>query len=223
MPAITMRAESLVAILFVAAMSGTADAAIVLLQPPATTLANGLRSNFPGVEFHLQVADDFEISNDTLITQIEWAGAYIGDSQIEETPSVKFTLRFYDSSLPKSPFSDQVIVATHTPIGADEQEGATVYEFNASLTQPLVLLGNVTYWASIMDSDTETVADFVWLESSDTSDPKVAFREVEGNFWFSPNFTPNRALTLYGVVPEPSAFAIAATSLFALSVIRRRR
>lgn len=199
-------------------------------HPAITSAPNALRSNLPGPETQQQVADDFSLSSASTLTGVAWSGYYFGNSIANTAAGVDFTIRLFTGSAPTTFLFSESMSASFSQTGTTDGFNDPIYRFSVTLTSPVSLAANTTYWLSVLDSDADTTVDFRWLQSAAAFNLVRAVRTNEVGTWFVPSNTNGFAFTLLGTqeaagVPEPASLALiafGASTLAAISWSRRR-
>jgi len=214
--------------------STTAPAASLFEQPVDTTLP-GLYSNVDSVE----VADDFTLADNSVLTSATWYGIYGVDLEPTVT-TIDFSVALFDNAgdVPGTEFWRQTLSATVTDSGmtvtdaASSFFGRTIYAFDSSLSATPIA-GGVPMWISIMEADGDTPASgetqWLWSYNALTAGVKHAQRSVDDTGapedWNRWNGT--MAFTLYGdveapVIPAPGAVVLGLLGTGLVGWLRRR-
>ena len=208
-------------ILAVTLLPTCAKAVVLVDQHPAVT-TSGFNSNLPAVDSDQQIADDFTLSSLADIEIVEWSGYFVNDSLPGTTSSVDFIVRFFSGAPATTPLFSENVSATFVQTGTHSQIGDPLYRFSASLSSPLQLLGNTTFWLSVLDTDADTTTNFRWLESTNTFNSESAFRNGEGSAWIADD--KDFAFTLSGtLIPEPSTLSLGSLGLLVAAYRLRKR
>ena len=159
-----------------------------------------------------QVADDFTLTEDTLITDIHWWGNYdTGTAPATDD----FTITFYEDifSRPGKQL-DALSITRQSASGLTNINGVPVFKYDALLSAPFEVLANTTYWVSI-DNDPDGTA-WYWLQSTQGNGQNALQRDG----WFPGDSDVAFELT---TVPEPTTLAVVAVGLAGITVLRRKK
>ena len=204
--------------LCLALLWSTGALATSLFEQPVDTTLPGLYSNVGGVE----VADDFTLAGNSVLTAATWYGIYGVDLEPAVT-TIDFSVALFNNAgnVPGTELWRQTLSATVTDSGmtvtdaASSFFGQTIYAFDSTLGATPIA-GGVPMWISIMEADGDTPASgdtqWLWSYNALTAAVKHAQRSFDDtgapedwNHW-----NGTMAFTLYGdveapVIPAPGA------------------
>lgn len=174
-----------------------------------------------------QVADNFILINDGVLTDLMWWGTYA------ETPtrfftgpppgsSVDFELRIFEdaSGNPSiSPLHQVPVVAGLSNLGPC-CGGFLAFELTATLGSPIPLLGNTPYWISLVEADPNFL--FLWSKTGEDGDGlRVRNSDIEG--WRADIGDETFVLNGTTAIPEPTSLRLACIGLFWIPLLLWRR
>ena len=231
--------------LVVAGMATTAHAAIVYSQDWLGIVDGGSSYNsVASTTSFQQIADPFMLSEGATIQSLTWFGTdNWGENEaggdLEGVSTQDFIIRFYaDVSIPPGqandlnhspallPFYEASVTANISYTGNTEFFDANpfgsyraIYDFQANLTDPLLLIPIQIYWISILGVD-----HFGWTPAVPGN---IVFRpccDADGNPWLEErglNHNMVFALNdeLVAPVPLPAAFPLFATALAGMGLL----
>lgn len=205
--------------------------ALPLYSQPVTTNA-GFYSNIGG-----QIAaDQFVLGTNAAVTGVTWYGFY-GTNLAPAVSSVDFQVAFFAdaSGVPGTGLASETLSASVADSGLTVTGltfgGSTIYQFDATLSAPLLVDAGDTVWLSLAENDAATpaVGDTQWLWSfstyaaGDTKAERNTNPALETD-WESVGQLGNLAFTIDGTpVPEPATWLLMGAGLVGLAVWRRRR
>jgi hypothetical protein len=198
-------------VLLVAVAGVPAGADITLYEQSLDASLSGQYSNAP-----MDVADDFTLTTDAVVSRAKWYGFYSGDSYSPPTGNINFSVAFFSSAAGVPDDVEQwrqTLSATVTDTGFTVTDptyhfGRRIYEFEAGF-DPVSITGGTTMWLSIAENDDRTpaVGGTQWLGCySAYPDDTHASRWPAEPWWHS--HPGDMAFTLMGdaiVVPAPGA------------------
>jgi hypothetical protein len=174
-----------------------------------------------------QSADSFVLDapQGAWVTGIRWWGTYDDDSFTED----EFSAFFYNDAggSPPSPpiplFASPAANLTRTATGLTSL-GATVYEYTADLTSPLLLDGGTTYYLSMFNETGGKTVATGWYWMGDGSGGHWQ-RPGSSTLWAPRPGDPSLAFQLTGsAIPEPGSLATLGVGLVCLAgYVRYRR
>lgn len=204
-----------------------AHAAVVVLQPLDPTRPGEFSNLGPSNQ---QAADDFTLTQGTILDSISWFGRYGADNVSAPNPTA-FSIRFFEDNAgapTNSPILQLDITAAPVDSGSDYVMGAGSpmipwYSYSASL--PALTLDADTYWVSILENDlgTPLVGATQWLWADTDTSGLRSIRNNDGEAWSSSQDI-NHAFSLSGTaVPVPAAFWLFGTALMGLIGFSKRK
>ena len=189
-----------------------AGAGTIVEHPFIPTNPGKFSNLVPNEPFHQQIADNFQLDQVTILESLSWFGRYDGTPSV--TNPIAFSIRFFTDAGGQPAVSplqalDVLVDAQDTGSTFD---GIPWHSYTTSL--PALELGPGTYWVSVLESDSRTIAvegsQWLWGDSIGASDLVYAFRNSDSEQWTrSPDLLSDQAFTLTGtVVPEPPSLLI---------------
>lgn len=214
-------------------------AAIVFSQPlnSPPNSQGGFHSDGPNSGFgpaRQQIAEDFVLSSDAAVDNLQWFGAYFPP---DPTSPKSFLIRFFTSlntpggPLPASLIHEQSVSALGVDTGFNTDNNFTILSYSANLA-PVNLDGGTRYWISILENDPSTSQSLWAWQFSHLGDDHVAVSTTNGSAWGhaivfgSPQV--GMAFTLSAdspsaVVPEPASLAIWGIGVAGAGIAAARR
>jgi hypothetical protein len=117
--------------------------------------SNGLSSQLDWTYFNSQVADDFELQDDTLITDVHWWGIFWNGPPAGPNPA-DFNIIFYADAggMPTGagspdPTPTALKVYNMSGVMGVPTGGVEEYEYDVVLPEPFQAFGNTRYWIAI--------------------------------------------------------------------------
>ena len=224
-----MRPITSTLILISAASASTAHAELVYSQTLAdldSTDFGWYSSSEPRPTRNFKHADNFTLSAQSHISQINWWGMTEGVSHTDLQNFDQFQIEFYTSRTtnnnrikPDTLISSQTFdlaSITTNDTGFQTTSGAFKYQHQATLTNTVALDANTTYWIAISARSIDPTADtWQWLDA-DPTDTDSSSYDYKTDRWLALRDTDS-AFQLFAI-PAP-----ATTSLLLLTPIAARR
>ncbi len=183
------------------------------------------------------LADDFQLSNDAILTDIHWRGFHNPDKGHTISPQEFRIVVLGDTQ--GIPDNANILLDETLYVGTDNQEivglsqgtpsGQSMIDYWVLLEEGIELEANTTYWLSIASTSDE---DQPWHWHAGSNNGVKAFHnddpEVpEGPEWIrsdGPVMRSDMAFSLTGVVvPEPGQYALLGGLLSAACLLGRQR
>ena len=178
------------------------------------------------------VSDNFRLTSDALVSNINWVGVYPNlDAGIEPT----FEIGFYEDGsggMPGTMIGTTLAGVTATE-NAQSDPGYFLYSANIA---PVALMGNTNYWISVMANVPQEVDDWGWAITDADVNPLLrgSVQTYKGVFYQYPSTVVNVqfptvdfAFSLEGsgsaVIPEPMSALVFAGLLGGMAIYRRKK
>ena len=179
------------------------------------------------------VSDNFRLTSDALVSNINWVGLY---SYLDAGIKPTFEIGFYEDGsggMPGTMIGTTLagVTATETPL---PDEGYFLYSTN--IATPVALMGNTNYWISVMANVPKEVDDWGWAITDADVNPLLrgSVQTYEGVFYQYPSTVVNVqfptvdfAFSLEGsgsaVIPEPMSALVFAGLLGGMAIYRRKK
>jgi hypothetical protein len=188
---------------------------IVWDNGPIDDTSNGLSSQFDtAYPFNSQVADDFQLQQDTMITDVHWWGAFWNPAGSPVNPA-DFNIIFYADAggMPTGagmpdPTPTALKVYTIPQVNGIPTGGTDEFEYDVVLPEPFQALANEIYWIAI-----QWKGDYPpqWGWETNGANPEKLSVSVQGfpllgtNYWTPNTAYGDMAFYLTGPeIPEPA-------------------
>ena len=179
------------------------------------------------------VSDNFRLTSDALVSNINWVGLY---SYLDAGIKPTFEIGFYEDGsggMPGTMIGTTLagVTATETPL---PDEGYFLYSTN--IATPVALMGNTNYWISVMANVPQEVDDWGWAITDADVNPLLrgSVQTYKGVFYQYPSTVVNVqfptvdfAFSLEGsgsaVIPEPMSALVFVGLLGGMAIYRRKK
>jgi hypothetical protein len=204
-----------------------AQAAVVVSQPLDATAAGEFSNLGPSNQ---QAADDFTLSQGTILDSVSWYGRY-GDASVGAPSPTDFSIRFFgDNAGTPEMTAFQTLSISVTPVNSGSSytpvtgaQNIPWYFYTASL--PALSLGADTYWLSILEDDATTAlsGNTQWLWADSSTSGLRSNRNSDIVAW-NTSLDIDHAFSLSGrEIPVPAAVWLFGTALIGLFGFSKRR
>lgn len=183
----------------------------------------GLLSDYDNIAFGVSAfyTDDFSLDQDSLVTSVNWTGIYVFDDTPLPTDDFEIAIYADAGGMPEAnaAFAFDVGVA-RVDSGFDFNSGIDfdIYEFSATLPDPVSLSASDVYWLSIRNRTFGDDDDWLWTGINGDGNSYFA---VDGGDWEPGSSRLDFQLFGTNQIPEPSSFGFFA-AIAVLAAGRRR-
>ncbi len=177
--------------------------------------------------FPIQYGDDFTLTSTTVVSKIEWFGAYKGTS-LTANPTDAFSLRIFKITS-GAPEKNPILQLSPSGIVRQQTSGTLpfgnfVYNYQADITPTSLAPGQ--YLFSVINNTAGQTDQWMWALHQSVSGDKCWMRFRDTDSWGGPYGT-EFAFKLHSpdVIPEPSTiiFGLGLTGVLAVRAFRNKQ